>query len=92
MTQISVPVSYGFFIVSVMDCKVGEWSEWSKCDVSCGTGNSFRTREVLHPESNGGKQCPPLEEKKPCKASKCSKHFLDRISALRGVLQSLPFI
>ncbi len=40
--------------------------------------------QVLRPESNGGVQCPPLEEKKTCKASKCSKNRLDKISALRG--------
>ena len=73
---------YSFF--SVMDCKVGEWSDWSSCDVTCGTGTSTRQRQIVHPESNGGAQCPTLEERKPCKATKCSKRYRDKVSALKG--------
>lgn len=74
----------------VIDCQVSEWSDWSKCDVSCGIGTSERTREILRPESNGGNQCPVLEEKRTCHASKCSKRHLDKVSALRETAMLLP--
>ena len=72
------------FVLAVIDCQVSEWTSWSKCNVACGIGTSLRTREIIRPESNGGVQCPPLEEKRTCTASQCSKRRLDKISALRG--------
>ena len=77
----------GFF--SVIDCQVGDWSDWSKCDVACGIGTSTRTREVLRPESNGGRQCPELEENRSCRATKCSTRTLDKVSALKGIENDL---
>jgi len=74
----------------VMDCKVGEWSDWSSCDVTCGTGTSTRHRQVVHPESNGGAQCPTLEERKPCSATQCSKRYRDKVSALKESAMLLP--
>jgi len=74
----------------VIDCQVSEWSSWSKCNVACGIGTSIRTREIIRPESNGGVQCPPLEEKRTCKASKCSKRNRDRVSAFRETAMLLP--
>jgi len=74
----------------VIDCKVSEWSSWSKCNVACGIGTSVRTRQIIRPESNGGLQCPPLEEKRTCKASQCSKRRLDKISAFRETAMLLP--
>ena len=76
-------------IISVIDCQVGDWSDWSKCDVACGIGTSTRTREVLRPESNGGRQCPELEENRSCRATKCSTRTLDKVSALKGIQNDL---
>lgn len=61
----------------VYDCKVSHWSEWSECDASCGEGQSTRKRQVLRPESNGGKECPQLEESQPCQVEECSRVDLD---------------
>ena len=36
------------------NCTVSEWSAWSACNVTCGGGYRFRTREVLVNESCGG--------------------------------------
>lgn len=74
----------------VIDCQVGEWSSWSKCNVACGIGTSIRTRELIRPESNGGKQCPQLEEKRTCQASKCSNRNLDKFSAHSETAMLLP--
>ena len=68
---------------------MGDWSDWSKCDVACGIGTSTRTREVLRPESNGGRQCPELEENRSCRATKCSTRTLDKVSALKGIQNGL---
>ena len=81
---VKILVQYCIFIFSVIDCQVSDWSDWSKCDVACGIGSSTRTREVLRPESNGGRQCPALEESRSCRATKCSTRTLDKISALKG--------
>ena len=78
-------VIYFYSTHIVIDCQVSEWSNWSKCDVVCGIGTSTRTREILRPESNGGRQCPPLEESRSCRATKCSTRYLDKTSALKGI-------
>jgi len=74
----------------VIDCQVSDWSDWSKCDVACGIGTLTRTREVLRPESNGGRQCPSLEESRSCRATRCSSRQLDKISALKETAMLLP--
>ncbi|KAL3873180.1 hypothetical protein ACJMK2_036328 [Sinanodonta woodiana] len=40
-----------------VDCKIGEWSEWSACNTTCGTANQTRSRFVLLPYCNGA-ACP----------------------------------
>ena len=58
--------------------------------MSCGTGTSVRTRPVIRPEANGGVQCPVLEEKRTCEATRCSKNRLDKVSALRETAMLVP--
>lgn len=45
-----------------VDCKVSEWSDWSKCT----GGVQTRTRLVLVAPSNGGEACPALNESVAC--------------------------
>lgn len=40
------------------DCVVSEWSDWSKCNTSCGDGMKMRTRKIIKPAGKGGKACP----------------------------------
>uniref|UniRef100_A0A0K2T9M9 SMB domain-containing protein n=1 Tax=Lepeophtheirus salmonis TaxID=72036 RepID=A0A0K2T9M9_LEPSM len=76
----------------VIDCTVSGWSEWSQCDVQCGAGTSIRRRQIIHPPSNGGNECPVLEEKKPCRVKNCRrKHdkFNDKM-AIRETAMLVP--
>lgn len=75
----------------VLDCRVGEWGEWSTCDTKCGRGLSRRSRTILHPASNGGKECEDLEQTRSCRVEGgCSEKNRDKISALRETAMLLP--
>ncbi|KAB0799833.1 hypothetical protein PPYR_07713 [Photinus pyralis] len=55
-----------------VDCMVTEWSEWSPCSASCGTGYTQKQRMIKRPAENGGKPCPnKLEKKKRCYLNHC---------------------
>ncbi|XP_076079810.1 spondin-1-like isoform X3 [Mytilus galloprovincialis] len=55
-----------------INCKVTEWSDWSRCSVTCGRGVVTKSRKVITKDSNGGKPCPrKLMRKKKCKSPKC---------------------
>jgi hypothetical protein len=53
-----------------VDCVIGQWSGWSDCSLSCGTGGKGRTRSVAAP-SFGGKGCPDSIEFQPCNTFEC---------------------
>jgi len=55
-----------------MDCVVGEWSDWSQCTKVCGGGTQKRTRSIVTQPCNGGDDCPPLEETRPCNTQSCT--------------------
>ena len=45
------------------DCEMSPWSSWTKCHVEhCGIGYQNRSRYVIEPELDGGRQCPDLYE------------------------------
>ncbi|MGH0120071.1 UNVERIFIED_CONTAM: hypothetical protein FKN15_062761 [Acipenser sinensis] len=48
------------------DCVVSEFSPWSACSKSCGTGLQHRTRAVLASPMYGGSNCPNLTETRTC--------------------------
>lgn len=43
-----------------------DWSEWSECSKTCGTGSQRRTRSISQGQSGNGTACPPLEEMRNC--------------------------
>ncbi|XP_053568516.1 LOW QUALITY PROTEIN: thrombospondin type-1 domain-containing protein 7B [Bombina bombina] len=45
------------------DCKLSEWSSWSPCSSSCGTGVKIRSKWLKEKPYNGGKPCPKLDVK-----------------------------
>ncbi|GBP38925.1 Spondin-2 [Eumeta japonica] len=50
------------------DCLVSEWSEWSPCSTTCGTGQKYRYRTVVRYPVNRGRACPELVKKEKCGA------------------------
>ncbi|XP_076810330.1 spondin-1-like, partial [Clavelina lepadiformis] len=55
-----------------IDCKVGNWSQWSECDHSCGKGTRHRQREIIQPAEFGGNRCQEeLVETKDCHKTSC---------------------
>jgi len=57
--------------VCYADCKVEDWSIWSKCSATCGDGTKTRGRAVIREAENGGAPCPALEEEEPCNTDQC---------------------
>jgi len=52
------------------DCVVGDWSHWTACPASCGTGNRTRHRKVQREAKNGGADCPSDLLQTDCCATK----------------------
>ncbi|XP_039266278.2 uncharacterized protein LOC120341783 isoform X1 [Styela clava] len=55
-----------------------EWSPWSECTESCGTGYMTRRRRCTYP-SLCAKFNAPLEETKKCNTHSCSARFLQEM-------------
>merc|ERR1712200_62930 len=53
------------------DCKVEDWSSWTKCSATCGGGTKTRGRGVVQEAENGGAVCPALEEEESCNTDQC---------------------
>ena len=48
------------------------WKEWTTCDVPCGGGTRFRTREVLNYARYGGEICQgDAKEVEACNQQPC---------------------
>ncbi|XP_054728978.1 uncharacterized protein LOC129237986 isoform X2 [Anastrepha obliqua] len=73
----------------VVDCQVSDWTPWSECDKSCGTGVTLRTRKMMRAPQNGGKHCPSLTQKRSCQGFRCHGEHEKRI--LRETALILPF-
>ncbi|XP_023658491.2 thrombospondin, type I, domain containing 7Ab [Paramormyrops kingsleyae] len=64
------------------DCKLSEWSSWSRCSKSCGSGVKVRSKWLREKPYNGGRPCPKLDhinqaqvyEVIPC-VSDCSQYM-----------------
>ncbi|XP_017839968.1 spondin-1 [Drosophila busckii] len=56
------------------ECGLSDWTEWSSCTVTCGSGEMIRTRHYLNRRAK--KKCQKaskarLQETKSCEASQC---------------------
>jgi hypothetical protein len=59
-------------VACATDCQVGDWSEWSQCNASCGGGVRERSRAIVHDPSAGGVGCPSTIEHEQCNIQECS--------------------
>ncbi|XP_067123536.1 spondin-1-like isoform X2 [Centruroides vittatus] len=58
--------------LGAVDCQLTEWTEWSPCSRTCGTGRQERRRMVEKNAKNGGKPCPPkLVKRRKCEMPPC---------------------
>ncbi|XP_052132160.1 spondin-1 [Frankliniella occidentalis] len=51
------------------NCRLTDWSDWSPCSVSCGSGRKFRSRLVLVADEDLRERCAryhTLSEERPC--------------------------
>ncbi|KAI9538317.1 Thrombospondin type-1 domain-containing protein 7B [Dissostichus eleginoides] len=46
-----------------LDCKLSDWSAWSSCSASCGSGLKIRSKWLREKAFNGGRPCPKLDLK-----------------------------
>lgn len=49
-----------------IDCVVSEWTEYTKCSSEYDGGIKSRSRTIITPPVNGGKECPVLSENVIC--------------------------
>ena len=91
-------LNYACFVsIGKRDCEVSEWSDWGPCEPACGVGVSKRTRTVIFAPLNGGKECPPLTEKKGCLNKICGREAgkdqeLCNTLSIPSILLSLVFL
>lgn len=60
-----------FNLHRAVNCAVSEWSSYTLCTRSCGTGSQRRSRVVIEHPRNGGTKCPRLEEGRSCNTLVC---------------------
>eukprot|EP00441_Pelagodinium_beii_P023760 CAMPEP_0197667352 /NCGR_PEP_ID=MMETSP1338-20131121/66005_1 /TAXON_ID=43686 ORGANISM="Pelagodinium beii, Strain RCC1491" /NCGR_SAMPLE_ID=MMETSP1338 /ASSEMBLY_ACC=CAM_ASM_000754 /LENGTH=1174 /DNA_ID=CAMNT_0043246569 /DNA_START=290 /DNA_END=3814 /DNA_ORIENTATION=- len=50
-----------------VDCQLADWSPWTECTHTCGDlGKTDRSRKVEVVPANGGLECGPKNQSKPC--------------------------
>jgi len=54
-----------------IDCKLEEWTGWSKCSAECGGGVQQRLREVRRAMAYGGKPCGQTSQTRACNSQSC---------------------
>lgn len=53
------------------DCKHTDWSDWTTCTKTCGTGSQRRARTITREPTLGGQACPDMTEAKNCGTDAC---------------------
>jgi len=56
-----------------IDCKLSEWSGWSKCTAECGGGVMSKNRQVVTMAKYGGVPCGEQQMSTRCSTQSCDK-------------------
>uniref|UniRef100_A0A5S6Q9I5 Chitin-binding type-2 domain-containing protein n=1 Tax=Trichuris muris TaxID=70415 RepID=A0A5S6Q9I5_TRIMR len=65
------------------NCLQSDWTSWSPCSVSCGSGTQYRTRRILVPSIGSGTLCGPTYEARPCNKLSCTERSLSVLCSRR---------
>lgn len=72
---------------TAIDCEVGEWGKFGKCDKPCDGGTMERTRTVVRHPRNGGSRCPDLNNQVECNTDSCASEEYQREATRRKLTQ-----
>ena len=77
-----------------MNCEYTDWSEWGKCDQTCGGGSQNRTREVTRHAWYGGTKCSEddSKEKRTCNEAVCPGKILLLILVTVKIIKNIDFM
>ena len=53
------------------DCKLSRWSQWTECNVTCGYGKKYKTRNIVQMPTGRGKPCRTTFKDKQCYMGPC---------------------
>lgn len=69
-------------------CVMGDWSAWTECSVSCGSGTKTRSRKVESVKEEAGK-CPCTEEADTCNIQ-CAQSIVSLCGKVKSVVDDTP--
>jgi hypothetical protein len=52
-------------------CEVSDFTDWSECSKTCGSGFQTRSRDIVTQDNHGGNVCPFLDESQTCSDQNC---------------------
>ena len=64
-----------------VDCSVSDWYALSECSTQCGNGLKTKSRIIVKPNKNGGKECPHLLESEFCIGTNCSNNNVEHFTS-----------
>lgn len=67
-----------------LDCKLSDWSAWSACTESCGSGLKIRSKWLREKAFNGGRPCPKLDLKNQVRLAPVVLHTLTSCTVQAG--------
>ena len=66
-----------------VNCVLNQWTKWSECTTTCGTGSKTRYRSIVLKASYGGKNCSGVTEMTiSCRERPCAGMLILSISLL----------